>query len=97
LRPRKNALAAIHVQYDWDWATAESVCRRGVELRPSDVDARQHLADYMSIQSRHDEAIAEGRKALESNPISRRSLGIWDCFCTGHAAMTSRSHNAKRP
>jgi hypothetical protein len=71
----QNALAAIHVLYDWDWANAESVCRHGVELRPGDAAARQHLADYMSIQSRHDEAIAESRKALESNPISRVSLG----------------------
>ena len=71
----QNALAAIHVLYDWDWANAESVCRHGVKLRPGDAAARQHLADYMSIQSRHDEAIAESRKALESNPISRVSLG----------------------
>lgn len=71
----QNALAAIHVLYDWDWANAESVCRRGVELRPGDAAARQHLADYMSIQARHDEAIAESRRALESNPISRVSLG----------------------
>ncbi len=71
----QNALAAIHVLYDWDWANAESVCRRGVELRPCDAAARQHLADYMSIQARHDEAIAESRKALESNPISRVSMG----------------------
>jgi TolB-like protein len=70
----QNALAAIHVLYDWDWANAESVCRRGVELRPGDAAARHHLADYMSIQARHDEAIAECRKALESNPISRVSL-----------------------
>jgi TolB-like protein/Tfp pilus assembly protein PilF len=71
----QNALAAIHVLFDWDWANAESVCRRGVEIRPCDAAARQHLADYMSIQARHDEAIAESRKALESNPISRVSMG----------------------
>src|SRR5277367_7146463 len=71
----QNALAAIHVLYDWDWANAESECRRGVEMRPGDADARQHLADYMSIQARHDEAIAQSRKALEFNPISRVSLG----------------------
>jgi TolB-like protein/Flp pilus assembly protein TadD len=71
----QNALAAIHVLYDWDWANAESVCRRGAELRPGDAEARQHLADYMSIQSRHDEAIAEATKALESNPISRVAMG----------------------
>lgn len=71
----QNALAAIHVLYDWDWANAESECRRGVEMRPGDVAARHHLADYMSIQARHDEAIAESRKALEFNPISRVSRG----------------------
>jgi TolB-like protein len=38
----QNALAAIHVLYDWDWANAESVCRRGVELRPGDAAARYH-------------------------------------------------------
>ena len=71
----QNALAALHILYDWDWANAESVCRRGVELRPGDAVARQHLADYMSIQARHDEAIAEARKVMESNPISRVSMG----------------------
>jgi len=71
----QNALAAIHILYDWDWAGAEAVCRRGVELRPGDGAAHLHLADYMSIQARHDEAIAEFKRALEFDPFNRVHIG----------------------
>ena len=37
--------------------------------------ARVHLADYMSILGRHDEAIAEFRRALVMDPVSRVYLG----------------------
>jgi TolB-like protein/Flp pilus assembly protein TadD len=70
-----NALAAIHILYDWDWAAAEAACRRAVELRPGDSMTRVHLADYMSIRGRHDEAIAEYKFVLELDPISRVCLG----------------------
>jgi TolB-like protein/Tfp pilus assembly protein PilF len=70
-----NALAAIHILYDWDWAAAEAECRRAVELSPGDSVTRTHLADYMSIRARHEEAIAEFNRALELDPISRVHLG----------------------
>lgn len=73
----QNALAAIHVLHDWDWSSAEEICRRGVELRPSDAAARLHLSDYMSIQGRHNEAIAEFEKALQFDPISRVYIGYF--------------------
>ena len=65
-----NALAAIHILYDWDWAGAEAACMRAMQLNPSDSVTHFHLADYMSIQARHDEAIAEFKLALELDPIS---------------------------
>jgi tetratricopeptide (TPR) repeat protein len=34
-----------------------------------------HLADYMSIQERHDEAVFEARLGLEMDPISRVYIG----------------------
>jgi TolB-like protein/Tfp pilus assembly protein PilF len=77
----QNALAAIHILHDWDWARAEAVCRRGVELRPGDSAARLHLADYMSIQARHDEAIVEFKRALEFDPISRVYIGYFGLLC----------------
>jgi tetratricopeptide (TPR) repeat protein len=65
-----NALAAIHILYEWDWGGAEAECLRAVQLNPGDSATHFHLADYMSIQARHDEAIAEFKLALELDPIS---------------------------
>ena len=73
----ENALAAARAILDWDWAGAEAVCRRGVELRPGDSAAGLHLSDYMSIQGRHDEAITALKRAMEYDPISRMNLGFF--------------------
>jgi tetratricopeptide (TPR) repeat protein len=70
-----NALAVIHILYGWDWAAAEAECRRAMQLSPGDSVTRQHMADYMSIRARHDEAIAEFNRVLELDPISRVQLG----------------------
>ncbi len=70
-----NALAAIHILYDWDWAAAEAACGRALQLSPGDSATRVHLADYMSIRGRHEEAITEYERALELDPISRVRLG----------------------
>ena len=71
----RSALAVTHILHDWDWGSAEAECRRGVELNPGDYMTHAHLADYMSIRGRHDEAIEEARRVLEVNPISRVYLG----------------------
>jgi TolB-like protein/Flp pilus assembly protein TadD len=65
-----NALAAVRILYDWDWAGAEAACTRALQLNPADSMTHFHLADYMSIQARHNEAIAEYKMALELDPIS---------------------------
>jgi len=69
------ALSAIHVFYDWDWARGEAEIRRAVELNPGKPLPRCHLADYMSIRGRHEEAIDEYRRVLELDPISRMHRG----------------------
>ena len=91
-----NALAAIHILYEWDWAAAEAECMRAMQLSPSDSVTHFHLADYMSIRARHDEAIAEFRLALELDPISCIYLGFSDSSCIGHGGMTNRSPNARK-
>src|SRR5262245_15786739 len=53
-----NSLAAIHIFHDWDWERAEAESRRAVELSPGEPVGHAHVADYMSIRGRHDEAIA---------------------------------------
>jgi len=65
-----NALAVIHILYDWDWDAAEAESRRAVELSPGVSVTHAHLADYMSIRGRHDEAISEIRQVLDLDPVS---------------------------
>lgn len=71
------ALAVGHILDDWDWAGAEAECRRAVESRPGDSLTHFHLADYMSIRGRHNEAIKEFSRALERDPISRVLIGLF--------------------
>jgi TolB-like protein/Tfp pilus assembly protein PilF len=72
-----NALAAVHILYDWDWAAAEAECRRAMQLGSNDSSTHVHLADYMSIQARHEDAIAEYKIALELDPISCMYIGFF--------------------
>jgi TolB-like protein/DNA-binding winged helix-turn-helix (wHTH) protein/Tfp pilus assembly protein PilF len=65
-----TALASIKVGYDWDWSDAESEYRRAIELNPNYETAHQWYAEYLSGMGRHQEAIAEIRRAREINPAS---------------------------
>jgi len=56
---------------------AEAECIRALQLSPNDSVTHVHLADYMSIQERHDEAIAEYKLALELDPISCVYIGFF--------------------
>jgi tetratricopeptide (TPR) repeat protein len=66
-----NALAAIHIYYDWDWAAAEAESKRALELSPGESVTHAHFADYLSIRGRHREAIQAFSRVLELDPISR--------------------------
>lgn len=70
-----NALAAVRILYDWDWPGAEAECRRAIELNSGDAAPYVHLADYLSIQGVHDQAVLTFQKALSIDPISRVYLG----------------------
>ena len=64
------ALASVHMWFDWDWAGAEREARRAISLNPN--SGLSHLA-YMLLLSnlgRHQEAIAEGARARELDPVS---------------------------
>jgi TolB-like protein len=64
------ALAYIKAAYDWDWPGAESEYRRAIELNPNYETAHQWYAEYLSGMGRHEEALAEIRRAKEINPTS---------------------------
>ena len=64
------SLGAYHTYFGWDWSEAEKALRQAGELNPSNIHARVILADLLSFVGRHDEAIAEGSRACEIDPLS---------------------------
>jgi tetratricopeptide (TPR) repeat protein len=72
-----NAMAMVHILHDWDWAAAETECRRAAELNPGSSLPHVHLADYLSIRGRHEEAIATYARVLELDPVSRVQMAFF--------------------
>ena len=54
----------------WDWAAAEWEFRRAVESNPNLATALNKYSEYHSLVGRHDEAVAEVRRAGELDPLS---------------------------
>ena len=71
------ALAVALFLEDHDFAGAEKEFRSAIQLDPSDPWTRCWYARFLSAHKRHDEAIAESRRALERDTLSlpmRREL-----------------------
>lgn len=58
---------AVH---QWDWTTAEKEYRTAIELKPDYATAHQWYAEFLSQTGHLQEARAEIRRALESDPTS---------------------------
>jgi tetratricopeptide (TPR) repeat protein len=69
-------LAFILFAYDWDWSGAERQYIRALELNPGHVDARGYYSLFLSAMGRHEEAIAEAKRAQEQDPLSP-SANMW--------------------
>jgi serine/threonine protein kinase/TolB-like protein/lipoprotein NlpI len=65
------ALGLIAMNYDWDWATAEKEYKRAIELNPNYPTAHHWYAEYLNVQGRFDESLAEIRRAHELDPQSQ--------------------------
>ena len=59
--------------YEGDWAGAERLLRRAIELNSSHALAHRILSYLLSSEGRHKEAIAEALLACEIDPVSMRS------------------------
>ena len=71
------ALAAVHFLHDHDHPAAEREFRLAIQRKPDDSLAHIWYARFLASQDRTDEAVAEGRRALEADPLSltvRREL-----------------------
>lgn len=75
-----DSLAMSHIimgflkaHYEYDWPAAEREFQLALKLNPSDPYAHLSYSNsYLSPLGRHDEAIAEMKKAIELDPFSSR-------------------------
>ena len=65
-----TALATSDFWFDWDWQAAEKHYKRASELDASSGSVRLFYAHMLSNLGRHDEAIAEIRRARQTDPAS---------------------------
>jgi serine/threonine protein kinase/Tfp pilus assembly protein PilF len=64
------SLGFSHMFYDWDWAEAERCFLRSLELNPNYPTALHWYSEYLVLVGRMEEAMAQSKKALESDPLS---------------------------
>jgi TolB-like protein len=64
------SLGMARSEYDWDWVGAEKEWKRAIELNPGYATAHQWYAQYLTSMGRHNEAIAEAKRAQELDPLS---------------------------
>ena len=57
------------IWYEWDWVAAEREAKRAIALNPNSAYSHFALAQVLSDLGRHDEAIAEGARAVELDPV----------------------------
>jgi serine/threonine protein kinase/Tfp pilus assembly protein PilF len=66
-----TSLALVSFVYDWNWGVAEREFLRAIELSPSSASAHHFYgAFFASAMGRHEEAIAEMRRAYELDPLA---------------------------
>jgi len=64
------SLGRIKFYFDWDWVGAEKAFQRAIELNPNQPYAHYTYALVLGVMERHTDAIAEVRRAQESDPVS---------------------------
>ena len=68
-----SMMGFVKAHYEYDWASAEREFKLALKLNPSDPYAHLFYSNScLSPLSRHDEAIAEMKQAIELDPFSSR-------------------------
>ncbi len=67
-----HGLAMVKLLHEWDWAGAKAEFQRALELDSGNAVIRSQYAFFILqlLEGQHEQAIAEGRLALESDPLS---------------------------
>ena len=54
---------------EWNWASAEAGCERGISLNPRSAHLRNVYGVLLGVIGRHEESIAMFRRAIELDPL----------------------------
>ncbi len=65
-----STLCENKMYYEYDFAEAESACKRGIELNPNSPLAHQVYSRYLISRGRFDEAITEIKTTIDLEPAS---------------------------
>ena len=65
-----SVLCYFRIGYEFDFADAETTCKRSVDLDPNSAVAHRTYAQFLSTRGRFDESIVESRKAIDLEPQS---------------------------
>jgi TolB-like protein len=65
-----TSLATFKLFYEYDWAGCESEFHRAFALNPNYAFAHDQFAMALAFQGRLDESVAEGKRAVELDPLS---------------------------
>jgi TolB-like protein/DNA-binding winged helix-turn-helix (wHTH) protein/Tfp pilus assembly protein PilF len=65
------SLAQVLFHYDWNWTLAEKEYRLALALNPNYPTAHHWYAAFLSLMGRHNEGLAEMKKAQRLDPLSR--------------------------
>jgi tetratricopeptide (TPR) repeat protein len=69
-----SSLASYKLWFEFDWNGCEREFRRAIELNPSYAYAHDQFGLALAFNGRFDEAIAEGNRAVELDPLSPQVL-----------------------
>jgi tetratricopeptide (TPR) repeat protein len=64
-----GALANVKAEYEWDWAGAEQLFKRAIELSPNFGQTHLVYATLLPMIGRVQEAVAEARRAHQLEPL----------------------------
>ena len=89
-------LAYVETLYDWDWQKSEDDFGRALALNPNYAQGHLWYAMHLAARGRHDESIAEVKRAQELDPLSlitNTSLGLMFYFANRYDDAIAQFHN----
>src|SRR5262245_19361153 len=95
--PAHVVMGYVKMRYEWDWAGAENEFRRAIALAPEDNSAHRAYGWYLIALGRFDEAQAEMKRTLESDPLddnNLRGLGLSFYFARQYEQAIEQSRRA---